>query len=586
MTETLTVKADPIGVQTTTAVRTSVLDTSTIDTLVSRGRDPVRLLNSLPGVDPNISGLITGGTLLGGGDDVFDGSQGRQAEVSGGAGGDAITGGVRADVLFGDEGNDRLMGGGGDDVLDGGSGNDLIDGGSGFDLVSYAEASAGVTVSLGVTVAQNTGGAGADTLANLEDLVGSRFSDRLTGDGLGNFLFGLAGNDELVGGGGIDTLDGGEGSDVYVIASADEHMGGEIEDSGVGGVDEVRFAGAAGSRLTLYASDRGIERAVVGTGSASLNIDARLVGNGLTMIGNAGANELQGTAFGDLVNGGAGLDLLEGGNGGDLCLIGSAAEHAGAEFSDSGSSGVDEVRFGAAGVAATLTLFAGDTGVERVVIGTGGGAAAVITGTLAHGIDARAVGNAVTLVGNNGANLIQAGAFGDTLQGGYGDDRLYGFAGEDTLDGGRGVDRLFGGAGDDTYVVSDVTDYVYELASEGAATVIASISTSLRANVEHLTLAGSAGLAGAGNELNNVITGNAGGNRLAGGAGNDVLFGMSGNDRLDGGTGADQLAGGLGNDSYNVDNAGDTISEAAGEGTDFVLRRCRGRWVPIASGCT
>jgi len=63
MTETLTVKADPIAVQTTTAVRTSVLDTSTIDTLVSRGRDPVRLLNSLPGVDPNISGLITGGTI-------------------------------------------------------------------------------------------------------------------------------------------------------------------------------------------------------------------------------------------------------------------------------------------------------------------------------------------------------------------------------------------------------------------------------------------------------------------------------------------------------------------------------------------
>ena len=63
ITETLTVTADPIGVQTTTAVRTSVLDTSTIDTLVSRGRDPVRLLNSLPGVDPNLGGLITGGTI-------------------------------------------------------------------------------------------------------------------------------------------------------------------------------------------------------------------------------------------------------------------------------------------------------------------------------------------------------------------------------------------------------------------------------------------------------------------------------------------------------------------------------------------
>jgi hypothetical protein len=68
ITETVTVTADPIGVQTTTAVRTSVLDTSTIDSLVSRGRDPVRLLNSLPGVDPQLggaagAGLITGGTI-------------------------------------------------------------------------------------------------------------------------------------------------------------------------------------------------------------------------------------------------------------------------------------------------------------------------------------------------------------------------------------------------------------------------------------------------------------------------------------------------------------------------------------------
>jgi hypothetical protein len=63
ISETLTVTADAIGVQTSTAVRTSVIDTSTIDSLVTRGRDPVRALNALPGVDPNLGGNIVGGTI-------------------------------------------------------------------------------------------------------------------------------------------------------------------------------------------------------------------------------------------------------------------------------------------------------------------------------------------------------------------------------------------------------------------------------------------------------------------------------------------------------------------------------------------
>jgi Ca2+-binding RTX toxin-like protein len=71
------------------------------------------------------SGTIRGDVFLGGGDDRFDGRNGRLFDVLSGEGGaDTLLGGVTADRINGGDGSDTISGGLGKDVLTGGPDND------------------------------------------------------------------------------------------------------------------------------------------------------------------------------------------------------------------------------------------------------------------------------------------------------------------------------------------------------------------------------------------------------------------------------------------------------------------------------
>ena len=109
--------------------------------------------------------------------------------------------------------------------------------------------------------------------------------------------------------------------------------------------------------------------------------------------------------------------------------------------------------------------------------------------------------------------------------------------------------------------VTSAVDVLVEAVGGGTDLVRAAVDWALGADLETLTLIGTAGLSGTGNALNNVILGNAGANLLSGGDGNDSLAGGEGNDTLVGGAGRDTLSGNLGDDTYLVDSATVTLIE-------------------------
>ena len=314
--------------------------------------------------------------------------------LEGTAGADTLGGDDGDDRIYGLQGHDQLDGGSGDDILDGGTGNDRLVGGAGHDSASYGESRARVIVRLDRSGAQNTDGAGFDTLIGIESLRGSSFNDIFFGNDRNNRLYGNAGHDYLAGEGGTDVLFGDAGDDRLVGgAGADRMLG------GLG--DDHYFVDDAGDVVTER-SDGGLD---VIRASLDFVLPAEvetliLTGGARNGTGNDGQNRLVGGRGNDRLSGLAGDDRLNGQDGNDV-------------------------------------LDGGD-GFNRIYGGEG---------------DDRIFGGGF-LSGGEGADQLSGNGF---LWGGSGDDILNGGAGWDVLHAGTGRDVLTGGGGSDGFAFGDLS---------------------------------------------------------------------------------------------------------------------------------
>ncbi|XDZ65715.1 M10 family metallopeptidase C-terminal domain-containing protein [Alphaproteobacteria bacterium LSUCC0684] len=440
---------------------------------------------------------------------------------------------------------ENAKGGLGDDTLTSNALANILDGGEGHDTASYHSSPEGVTVSLGETidgegfaVGHSGGDAAGDRLIRIEEIEGSSFDDKLTGDD---------GDNTLIGGAGGDDLDGGAGHDIASYHSSPEgvtvslgetidgdgfavgHSGGDaagdrlIRIEGVEGStfddkltgddgDNTLIGGAGGDDLdggegydiaSYHSSPEGVTvslgEMIDGDGFAVGHSGGDAAGDRLIriegIIGTRYDDTLEGDDRVNTLNGGEGSDHLEGGGGADVI---------------DGGEGQDYVRYTNSPAGVTVSLN-GPEDSEGYIIGHEGGDAA---GDRLRGIE--------------------------RIWGSDFDDRLTGDAGINRINGGAGADVIDGGAGNDMSIYWHSTEAV-------------TVDLAGPVDADGYTIGHQGGEA-QGDRLKGI-------ENLAGSAHDDLLSGNAEDNVINGGDGADIIngRGGVDTASYILSKSGVTI---------------------------
>ncbi|SEQ54354.1 peroxidase family protein [Nitrosomonas ureae] len=510
------------------------------------------------------------------------------------------------DVFVGSGGLDEFIGEGGDEVMLGLAGADRNDGGSGFDWTANMGSTVAANVDLARLLVPGPFVDTADRFDLVEAASGWNHNDIIRGDdrtsvelelqdpnagnqnnaldnnntlngahtaaerigmisGLsallnnatsfsaGNILLGGGGSDLIEGRGGDDIIDGDAWLSVRISARTDPNNPASQIQSFPNMTPALRTAMQNGTYSPdqlvivreILSNSTGVDTALYGDVFANyvVNVDSSgtiFVDHANPVVGDDGSDRVRNVErlqFADRI--------VTVGTNGDDNMIGTAGNDvlialAGNDTLD-GLDGVDILNGGPGDDTYTVNTTT-DTIIELPGVGSGiDTVASSVTYTLGLNLENLTLtGTAPNGTGNNVGNVITGNASNNILTG---------LGGDDTLIAGGGTDTLRGGLNNDTYVISNTPVTITELFNQGIDTVESSVTYTLLANVENLTLTGGDAINGTGNGLANIIFGNGNNNTLTGAAGLDTLNGGDGNDTLNGGAGVDILNGEDGDDT-------------------------------------
>jgi Ca2+-binding RTX toxin-like protein len=339
--------------------------------------------------------------------------------------------------------------------FEGMGGDDQITG-NGATRVSYQNALAGVTVTLGAmssgsaasTAPGDAAGIGTDTfVSGVTRIRGSEFGDIITGNGADNIVEGLGGGDVLNGGAGNDTIDGGAGNDVLNGGVGNDTL------SGGDGIDIAVFSGLRSAYTFGAGTVTGPDGMDSTNGIELLQFDdSFMLGFGLTPIDLSGfalpnANPLFGRGVADLLT----IDTSFNGR-----LINLGADTDTLTLQEFGTpvynlNIVNVENVVSTGGIDTVNLQNAATGLS-VDLGVG-----IDTLNLASGANSLTVANVEVVNGNDGVDtiVIAGNAIGAT-----------------TVTGGGGADVMTASADQDYFRFTNVNDSAYDVPGGGQRDVI------------------------------------------------------------------------------------------------------------------